>query len=227
MAEPSRWGVEARDAFAGARDAQKLATAVVRFHKRVDEVIDATIQGHAVKIACTRGCSYCCSLQVQVLPHEVFPLADWLRRHFKAERLAAVTARLRDNAAKTRAMGDAERKRSNLACALLGDDGACTAYEARPAQCRRFHSTDVEICKRSFANPADDTLRSPNHPAIAHNASVIVTQANQAVRAEGLDATPEDMNIALLDALENPKAWRRWRDGKKAFVGAGFPPARE
>jgi hypothetical protein len=27
------------------------------------------------------------------------------------------------------------------------------------------------------------------------------------------------MNIAILDALENPKAWRRWRDGKKPFPG--------
>jgi hypothetical protein len=26
------------------------------------------------------------------------------------------------------------------------------------------------------------------------------------------------MNLALLEALENPKAWRRWRDGKKPFV---------
>jgi Fe-S-cluster containining protein len=221
MAERSTWDAEARAAFAGARDAAKLSTAVVRFHKKVDEVVDATIRGHGVKIACSRGCSYCCSLQVQVLPYEVFPLAEWLKRRLGAERLEAVMARLRDNAAKTRAMGDAARKRSNLVCALLDDDGACGAYEARPAQCRRFHSTDLAICKESYANPADDSIESPNHPAIAHNASVIVTQANQAVRDEGLDATPLDMNLALLEALENPKAWRRWRDGKKPFPAAG------
>jgi Fe-S-cluster containining protein len=153
-------------------------------------------------------------------PHETFTLAQWLKKNFSAERLAAVLARLRDNAAKTRAMGEAARKRSNLACALLGDDGACTAYEARPAQCRRFHSTDLDVCKASFANPADDTIESPNHPAVAHNAAVIVTQANHAARDAGLDATPVDMNLALLEALENPKAWRRWRDGKKPFVNA-------
>jgi Fe-S-cluster containining protein len=218
MVERSTWDAEAREAFADAREPRPLAAAVVRFHKRVDEVVDATIRGHSVKVACSRGCSYCCSLQVQVLPYETFPLAEWLRRHFSAERLAAVTARLRDNAARTRAMGDEARKRSNLPCALLGDDGACSAYEARPAQCRRFHSTNLDICKKSYADPADDSIESPNHPAIEHNAAVIVTQTNQAVRADGLDATPADMNLALLDALENPKAWRRWRDGKKAFV---------
>ena len=217
MAERSTWDAEARAAFKDARDPKRLATAVVRFHARVDEVVDATLRGHSLNVACKRGCSYCCSLQVQVAPAEAFTLAEWLRKNFSAERRSAVTARLRDNAAKTRAMGDAMRKRSNLPCALLGDDGACTAYEARPAQCRRFHSMNLEICKASYANPADDSIESPNHPAVAHNAAVIVTQANQAVRDAGLDATPVDMNLALLEALENPKAWRRWRDGKKPF----------
>ncbi len=223
MAERSTWDVEARAAFRDARDPKALATAVVRFHKRVDEVVDATLRGHSVEVACRRGCSFCCSLQVQVAPHEAFTLAEWLRKNFSPTRLAEVTSRLRDNAAKTRAMGDAARKRSNLACALLGDDGACTAYEARPAQCRRFHSVRLEVCKASYANPADDTVESPNHPAVAHNVAVIVTQTDHAVRDAGLDATPVDMNFALLEALENPKAWRRWRDGKKPFVNAGKP----
>jgi len=218
MPERSTWDSEARKAFAGARDARELATAVVRFHRRVDEIVEATVRGHAIKVACTRGCHYCCSLQVLVTPAEIFPLADWLRQHFDEGRLAAVTARLRENASKTRSLGDEARKRTNLPCALLGEDGGCSAYQARPAQCRRFHSMNVETCKKSYADPADDSIASPNHPAIEHNAAVIITQTRQALQAEGLDATPTDMNIALLEALENPKAWRRWRDGKKAFV---------
>ena len=221
MGERSTWDAEAREAFALARDPGRLDVAVMRFHRRLDEVIEASIAGHAVKVACTRGCSFCCSLQVQVQPHEAFTLAAWLRRNFDAARLAAVTARLAANAAKSRALGDAARKRSNLACALLGDDGACTAYEARPAQCRRFHSARLDVCKASYANPADDSVPSPAHPAVAHNADVIITQAQHAVRDAGLDASPVDMNFALLEALENPKAWRRWRDGKKPFVNAG------
>jgi Fe-S-cluster containining protein len=221
MAERSTWDAEARAAFATARDPKALGIAVMRFHKRVDEVVEATLRGHGAEVACRRGCSFCCSLQVHVAPHEAFTLAEWLRKHFAPERLAEVVMRLTDNAAKTRAMGDEARKRSNLACALLGDDGACTAYEARPAQCRRFHSMRLEVCKASHANPADDSLESPNHPAVAHNAAVIVTQAGQAVRDAGLDANPVDMNLALLAALESPKAWRRWRDGKKPFPAAG------
>ena len=219
MTGPSAFGEEAAALFREARDPAALNRAVVVFHRRVDEVLDASIRGHAVRVECTRGCSYCCNLQVDVRPHEAFALAAWMRRHFDAIQLAEVITKLRDNAAKTRALGREARKRSNMPCALLGPDGACTGYEARPAQCRRFHSTRLESCEASYANPADDTITAPLHPAVAHNAAVLIAQAEQALRGAGLDAEPVDMNLALLDALENPKAWRRWRDGKKPFVG--------
>jgi Fe-S-cluster containining protein len=212
------WGQESREAFAGRRDPARLTTAVVTFHRRVDEVLATTIAGHGVKLACARGCSYCCSLRVQVQPYEAFTLAAWLRRHFDATRLAAVIERLRANARRTIELGEEGRKRTNIPCALLGDDGACTAYEARPAQCRRYHSTSVDPCKAFHADPSNDTVESAMHEAVAHNADVIITQARHAVREQGLDDSSVDMNIALLEALKNPKAWRRWRDGKKPFV---------
>lgn len=218
---PSEWGAEARAAFAGARDPAALSRAVVTFHRRIDEVIDASVRVHSVAVACKVGCSYCCHLRLEVQPHEAFALAAWLKRTFSAERLAGVVARLRENVRATDAMGVEARKRTNMACALLGSDGKCTVYEARPAQCRRYHSTRLETCTSFFANPADETIESPMHPAVAHNAAVLITQAQHAVRAAGLEAENEDMNYALLDALDNPKALRRWKDGKKPFVAAG------
>jgi len=217
---PSEWGAEARTVFASARDPAALSRAVVTFHRRVDEVIDASVRGHSVAVACKVGCSYCCHLRLEVQPHEAFALAAWLKRSFSVERLAGVIARLRDNVRTTDAMGVEARKRTNMACALLGADGKCTAYAARPAQCRRYHSTRLETCTSFFANPSDETIESPLHPAVAHNAAVLITQTQHAVRSAGLDAENEDMNYALLAALDNPKAWRRWRDGKKPFVKA-------
>ena len=212
------WGAEARRLFGDAREPARLDVAVITLHRRVDEALAATIEGHGVKVACARGCSYCCNLRVQVQPYEAFRLAAWLRKRFDAPRLARVLERLRDNVARTRELGEEGRKRANIACALLGEDGACTAYEARPAQCRRYHSTDVEPCK-AFHDTHDDTIESTMHEAVAHNADVIITQGRHAVRAQELDDASLDMNVALLEALENPASWRRWRDGKKAFVG--------
>lgn len=221
MTVPGRlaaWGKESKAAFAQAREPERLAAAVVIFHKRVDEVLATTTAGHGIALACSRGCSYCCSLRVQIQPYEAFTLAAWLRRHFDAARLARVIERLRANVQRTRELGEEARKRSSIPCALLGDDGACTAYEARPAQCRRYHSTDVTPCKAFHDDPTQDTIESAMHEALAHNADVIITQARHAVRDAELDESSVDLNVALLEALENPKAWRRWRDGKKPFV---------
>lgn len=212
------WGKEAAAAFAQAREPARLQRAVITLHARVDEVLATTIRGHGVAIACSRGCSYCCSLRVQVQPYEAFTLAAWLKRNFSPERLAQVLARLKENVARTRELGEEARKRTNIPCSLLGEDGACTAYEARPAQCRRYHSTDLAPCK-AFHATHDESIEATMHQAVAHNADVIITQGRHAVRAAGLDDASVDMNVALLDALENPKAWRRWRDGKKPFVG--------
>lgn len=214
------WGDESRGAFASARDPARMALAVVTLHRRVDEVLAATIAGHAVSLACKRGCDLCCHLRVQVQPYEAFHLAAWLRRNFSAAALAAVIERLRANAATTRALGEERRKRTNMACALLGPDGACTAYEARPSQCRRCHSTSMEPCAAFHADPSRDDIDSGMHPAVAHNADVIITQARHAAREAGLNDDSADMNVALLEALENPKSLRRWRDGKKPFVAA-------
>jgi Fe-S-cluster containining protein len=213
------WGKESRSAFANARDPEKLTVAVITLHRRVDEALAASIQGHGVKVACARGCSFCCNLRVEVQPYEAFRLAAWLRKHFDAPRLSAVIERLRSNVSRSRALGPEGRKRENIPCALLGEDGACTAYEARPAQCRKYHSTDVEPCK-AFHATHDDTIESTMNEAVAHNVAVIITQGRHAVRAQELDDESVDMNFALLEALENPKAWRRWRDGKKAFVNS-------
>lgn len=214
-----RWGQDSRTLFAKAAEPERMATAVVTLHRRVDEVIAATVEGHKVQLACSPGCAFCCHLRVQLQPYEAFHLASWLRRHFDAPSLAAVAARLRANAAKTRELGEEARKRVNLACALLDDEGRCTAYEARPAACRRCHSQSVDPCRAFHDDPSRDDIESGMHPAISHNADVIMTQARHAARAAGLDDDSVDMNVALLGALENPKALRRWKDGKKPFVG--------
>lgn len=195
-----------------------MTVAVITLHRRVDEALAATIAGHKVAVACARGCGYCCNLRVQVQPYEAFRLAGWLRKHFDAPAMARVLERLRSNAQKTRELGEETRKRTNIPCALLGDDGACTAYEARPAQCRRYHSTSLDPCKAFHADPSRDDIESGMHPAVSHNADVIITQARHATREAGLNDDSADMNTALLEALENPKSFRRWKDGKKPFV---------
>ena len=210
---------DAAQDFARATEPAGLATAVVRLYRRLDEVLAQTFAAHAVPVACAPGCGMCCSLRVEATPAEAFHLAHWLRRRRSAEQIEVILATLRHNVAVSAALGVEARKRTNLPCALLDDQGRCSAYDARPGQCRRYHSTRLSTCQASHAHPEDDTLEAAMHPAAAHNAAVILAQARRAQEASGLDAGAEDLNVALLEALVNPKSWRRWRDGKRAFPG--------
>lgn len=216
----SPYEAEAARDFARAREPAGLATAVVRLHRRIDEVLAQTIANHALEVACRPGCGLCCHMRVEVSPAEAFHLAAWLRQR-RADRIDVILAALRHNVAVTHALGGAEaRKRANLPCALLGEDGRCGAYEARPAACRRYHSTKLATCQASHARPGDDGIEAPMHAAVAHNGAVLMEQARRAQEAQGLDAAAQDLNMALLEALVNPKSWRRWRDGKRAFPSA-------
>ena len=219
MPEPGEIQARARASLRGAAEPEGVHGAVVRFHRQVDHVLEESVRTHAVSLACRRGCSLCCHLPVEVLPPEAFALARWLRARLAPEALAALVGRLERNAQRTRELGAAGRKRVNLACALLAADGSCGAYEARPAQCRRFHSTDLATCEAGYADPADTSLPSAAHPLVAHNAQVVIALAQRGLGDEGLDATPADLNVALLEALRDGKSWRRWRSGKKPFAG--------
>lgn len=214
----STYEADATRDFARATEPAGLAGAVVKLHRRVDEVVAQTVASHALAVACKSGCSLCCNMRVETSPAEAFHLAAWLRRHRSQAQLDVLLATLRHNVAVTAALGGAEaRKRANLPCALLDEHGRCSAYEARPGQCRRYHSTRLATCEASHARPDDDSIAASMHPAVAHNAAVLLAQARRAQEAAGLDAAPEDLNVALLEALVNPKSWRRWRDGKRAF----------
>ena len=218
MADGADIQARARASLRGSADHEGVQEAVVRFHREVDRVLDESVRAHHVALACRRGCSLCCHLPVEVLPPEAFALARWLRARLAPAALAALLERLERNAARTRELGPAGRKRVNLACALLGADGSCGAYEVRPAQCRRFHSTDLPTCEAGHADPADTSRPSAAHPLVAHNAQVVIALAQRGLGDAGLDATPEDLNVALLEALRDGKSWRRWRAGKKAFA---------
>ncbi len=99
MPTPSTWDHEARKLLAAAaRDDRGLATAVVRFHRRLDEVIAQSIAVHAVPIACVPGCSFCCHLPVHVKPYEAFALADRMRQNLGAAEVEAILGRARAEA---------------------------------------------------------------------------------------------------------------------------------
>lgn len=135
------------------------------------------------KLACKKGCSYCCHIPVAASMPEVVNALMFARATFPEARYNNLLERLRRADEVVAALDPDERARRNLACPFLEAD-QCSIYEARPVACRAWHSLDVQPCKEGYEKPAEP----PETPTVAP-----ILFAGDAVR--------EGLRLGLMDAF--------------------------
>ena len=198
-------------------DAAAVRTQTIRMHGRLAALQRDVIAKENVSLACERGCSYCCHLRVEIRPHDAFVLAQHIRAKYTAAQQAQTIARIEENLRRIAPLSPAQHVRAGIPCALLVE-GACSAYEARPATCRKYYSVSVETCRNAFLDTSaplsgaledDDVRLAGNAVALGHA---------KGLEDAGYDATLYELHDALLRALTQPKAEKRYRDRKRPFV---------
>ena len=93
--------------------------------EKVNETTDQLNAKHAQYLTCEKGCDHCCGHLMTFYPVEIGHMARAIA-HMKPQRREAIIDHLKDFAA----------RKQDAPCPLLGDDGLCMAYEARPVLCR-------------------------------------------------------------------------------------------
>jgi hypothetical protein len=193
-------------------DLAQLADQLTEHRKEVEPPSSA--------IECRNGCSHCCSMRVYVTPPEVILLAEHVRANFPDERIRGLVQRLGEAHQTIRSMTDEEHGRAGVQCPLLVD-GSCSAYEARPFECRGYVSMDVESCRRAARN-----YDSWNVPIYTSQYSIF-KHVQMGLLAALLDAEYEfeilELTAALRVALEVPDAADRWLAGEHVFEAAALP----
>jgi Fe-S-cluster containining protein len=170
-------------------------------------------------VACRAGCAMCCHLRVVVTPVEVFGLLDYLRDALGDAAFADFTGRVAATAATVRALPRQDLLAVNLPCPVLVD-GRCSAYPARPLNCRAYHSLDRTACEASFADPANMQLDHPQYAAVARVHEGIQGGFAAGMRECGLDAATRELVTALDEALSDGDARARFLRGENAFLQA-------
>ena len=157
-------------------DAAAMRTQTIRMHGRLADLQRDVIAKENVSLACERGCSYCCHLRVEIRPHDAFVLAQHIRAKYTAAQQAQTIARIEENLRRIAPLSPAQHVRAGISCALLVE-GACSAYEARPATCRKYYSVSVETCRNAFLDTSapltgaledDDVRLAGNAVALGH-----------------------------------------------------------
>ncbi len=201
----------ARTLRAAAKGSNPIAPAAAAFFHRMDQALAAV----SPRLACDKGCSYCCHYHVYVYPIEVLALAEFISK-LDDPTQTAIESRLAHNVARISTLTVDQHIATNVRCALLDDNGKCIAYALRPLACRKHHSVDGISCKVTF----DDTASSMQNTLVGKREAVstgFIVSLTMGAREAGVDATQYEMNSALSEALSNSACAKRWKDGKVTF----------
>ena len=184
---------------------------------RLSDLQDAVSAKNKVAFACRRGCSYCCHLRVEIRPHDAFVLAHHILTKFTTEQRAAAIVRIGQTLERTESLTPEQHIRAGIPCALL-QDGVCSAYEARPATCRKYHSVSVDTCRDAFNDTSAPLTGDIEDEQVRLAGNAVALGYAKGLDDAGYDAELYELHYALHIALTNPKAGKRYRKGKRAFV---------
>lgn len=162
------------------------------------------------RIACKKGCAYCCHGMVAITAPEAFAIAA----RVKAGGVSAI-AEFRDRATAVAGKSATERLGAKLPCPLLGTDGACSIYDVRPLACRRVISFELAPCLEEF-DGIDGEIEVPTHYNL--HAANILAALSHALTESGRRLDHYEFAVAVLAVLDAPDAEDRWRRGNDPFT---------
>ncbi len=132
-------------------------------------------------LACGRGCSWCCHLAVAAFPHEIFLMAEWLRRNVPEE-VVGILERAHAVAEEIRGLFYHERALRVIPCPLL-EKNCCLAYGARPVACIGWHSFDARLCETYVKG--DQDMAAEQIPEIRESGFVIAETTAETLASHG------------------------------------------
>lgn len=192
---------------------------LIRFYTRHDQWVNEAEKAAIVKPACRNHCAYCCYYKIEAKAVEVLAIADYVHKNYSGEQLEKALAQAKKNVEEAKDLSYQEHMATNQACPFLIAD-SCSIYPVRPSKCRNFHASDVDRCKASYENPTDLSIAN-SYVAEVFIASQASTGAfEKATEVAGVDAHTYDLCSAFIEAIENPKTAKRFKDGKKTFLNA-------
>ena len=138
---------------------QSLMEAISRLYQSIDEVIESLCGFSRINNRpphCRKGCGYCCHQPVFASMHEISYLSGYINQIFTPSRKIQIISLARQKNEKLSVLGKDDLLNSKFPCPLLDNEGACTAYAARPVSCRIYLSFSSESCIAFYNQPENE-----------------------------------------------------------------------
>jgi Fe-S-cluster containining protein len=188
-----------------------LFSAIESLYVAIDGLNDSILalaERQNIKVACFKGCHWCCHQAVYANSYELHFLSERIKTGFTSEELAVVISKADNKCLITSGLSEEDILKYKAPCPLL-KEGACSAYEARPMACRIYLSTKLETCLEFYHHPENET----NFPALIDFPLRAGKMMNEGFRAAlkevGIETAEFRIEEGLRIALKNnqPNVW--------------------
>jgi len=152
------------EAFKTGQGQKSLFAAQASMYSAIDGLIDSLsefAEKQGTPVHCKKGCEWCCHQPVFALSYEMDYLNHFFRENFDEQLQLEIRKRAEQKRQKLGFLNEKEILNSKFPCPLL-EDGACSAYPARPMACRIYLSAEVSTCLKFF----DDPENTDSFPAL-------------------------------------------------------------
>lgn len=199
----------AAEAFESGITKRNLLIMSIRLYQAVDQFLEA-FEHQGQVIDCRKGCSFCCSNAVMVLPHEMFLLKEYLLQKSDPKNIAPVLEKMKSKNLQTEQMKVNEFLHHKVPCALLDESGACSVYEVRPMACRIYLSRSVSSCKYEFDQSKDMTVWAQLYDLPLRAGRMLNEGACAWLRDQGLTSYEWLFESVFLKIWTNPAGFDSW-----------------
>lgn len=167
-------------------------------------------------LACSQGCSFCCSSHITAMPHEVLFIAEALKSILTKKELKAFWGEIKKLTA-----GYAEKGFRNFAleyfspCPFL-KEGSCVIYDIRPLTCRNWVSQDLDACKVSFES--SNKIPVPQNMVLLYQKDIVFAGHNAALSKYGIKGNRCSLLPTLEMALKDYEgSYTKWFSGELLY----------
>jgi len=178
---------------------QTLFEAIETLYSSIDDLNSSLIafaEKQNMKVACSKGCHWCCHQAVYANSYELHFLSEYIRKSFNREEIIGLADRAIKKNDVTSKLNEKDIRNYKSPCPLL-KDGACSAYSARPVACRIYLSTNLSSCLKFYHCPEDET----NYPQLLDFPLRAGRLMNEGFRAALKEANIETAEFRLEEGL--------------------------
>lgn len=168
----------------------------------LNDSIVALAERQNMKVACHKGCQWCCHQAVYANSYELHYLSERIKAVVPKERIARWAEAAEFKYARTSVMNEEQIALHKSPCPFL-ENGACSIYPVRPMACRIYLSSRLETCLEFYRNPEN----KDNYPALIEFPLKAGRMMNEgfmaALKENGIDTAEFRLEEGLRIALKN------------------------